>query len=73
MFDTQYSILASSYITVLIIALPILAMIIAFVFVFSNRDGGLRKENKLLKQKNEELAEELEKAKSRLDNQNKAP
>jgi predicted Holliday junction resolvase-like endonuclease len=50
------------YMTILIIALPVLAMILALVFVLSRRGGRLSENKKKLDMKMVELEEELEKA-----------
>jgi hypothetical protein len=47
--------------TILIIALPVLAMILALVFVFSRRSGRLSADKKKIDMKMNELAEELKK------------
>jgi predicted Holliday junction resolvase-like endonuclease len=47
--------------TILIIALPIIAMILAFVFVFSRRSGQISADKKKINMKMNELEEELKK------------
>jgi hypothetical protein len=49
--------------TILIIALPVLAMILALVYVFSSRSGRISADKKKIDMKMNELAEELNKAK----------
>lgn len=49
------------YITILIIALPVLAAILAFVFVFSRQGGRISDDKKKIDMKMNELAEELKK------------
>ena len=64
----SYILPAVSYIAVLIVALPILAMIVAFVFVFSKRSDNINGNQTFIQQKNKELTEELEKAKNQQEN-----
>ncbi len=51
------------YMAILIIALPVLAAILAIVFVFSRRGGRIRENKKKFDMKMNELQEELEKTK----------
>ncbi len=51
------------YTAIVIIALPVLAAILAIVFLFSRRSGRIRKDKKKIDMKMNELQEELEKMK----------
>ncbi len=51
------------YMTILIIALPVIAMVLALVFVFSRRGGRMSADKKKIDMKMNELAEELKKTK----------
>jgi hypothetical protein len=53
------------YMTIMIVALPVIAAILAIVFVFSRRSGRISADKKKIDMKMNELAEELEKAKEK--------
>lgn len=51
------------YMTILIIALPVIAVILALVFVFSGRGGQITDDKKKIDMKMNELEQELKKRK----------
>lgn len=53
------------YMTILIIVLPVIAMIVALVYVFSSRSGRISADKKKIDMKMNELEEELKKIKEK--------